>query len=185
MRAAINATRKKIHVHTNALQPKKEPRSRGDQAFDDGTELPSVICCRRSHAARSPAAGWTLGCLPSAATASAAARPRRSPHKLQMRPAQFHPRTFTRNLPTKPSHEIFTRKRNLRRNEQGDLRARRSDNAMRSARRLAIWTRGRVFGTAPVARAARRLPSLPRTPQGEHLAASRAGRSLNPPRSLG
>ena len=47
---------------TDALQPKKEPRSRGAQAFD-GTELPSVICCQRSHAARSPAAGWTLVAL--------------------------------------------------------------------------------------------------------------------------
>ena len=73
MRAAINVTREKSHVHTNVLQPKKEPRSRGAQAFD-GTELPSVICCRRSHAARSPAAGWTLGC---AARASAESCPGR------------------------------------------------------------------------------------------------------------
>ena len=73
MRAAINVTRKKSHVHTNVLQPKKEPRSRGAQAFD-GTELPSVICCRRSHAARSPAAGWTLGCATRASAASCPGR---------------------------------------------------------------------------------------------------------------
>ena len=43
MRAAINATRKKSNVHTNALQPKKEPRSRGVQAFDRTESYPALF----------------------------------------------------------------------------------------------------------------------------------------------
>src|SRR5215472_18788653 len=43
MRAAIDATRKKIHVHTNVLQLKKEPRSRGAQAFDGTESYPALF----------------------------------------------------------------------------------------------------------------------------------------------
>ena len=43
MRAAINATRKKSNVHTNALQPKKDPRSRGAQAFDRTESYPALF----------------------------------------------------------------------------------------------------------------------------------------------
>src|SRR5215469_11472598 len=43
MRAAIDATRKKIHVHTNVLQLKKEPRSGGAQAFDGTESYPALF----------------------------------------------------------------------------------------------------------------------------------------------
>src|SRR5262249_20805125 len=121
-----------------------------------------------------------------AATASAAVRPRRSPHKLQMRLAQFHRRTFTRNLPTKPSHEIFTRKRNFAgMNKVTCVRGVGQRDEIGAT--PGDMDEGRPLSeAAPVARAPRAIFTLASTDAiGRTLAASRPGRSLNPPRSLG
>jgi hypothetical protein len=63
-----------IPFQTNALQTKKRAPLARAQGFD-GTELPSVICCRRSDAARSPAAAWSIGGKPSRAFLESATKP--------------------------------------------------------------------------------------------------------------
>src|SRR5215831_16514974 len=99
-------------------------------------------------------------CDSATSRARAHARPRKSPHKLQMRPAQFHQRTFTRKRNLPRERETFAGMNKLScvvgiglRDEIGEARG-DMDEGPPLLRKLA----------ALGARHARRLPSLSRTP---------------------